>query len=302
MTSSEQQSQTLAFFRTAASQWQERSQGKLADTVDVVAQRNGAVLALLKEMGGIEKFLDMGCGTGQLVVEMARQGVAECVGVDFAPEMIALCEENRAKAGVDNARFQTGSVLDLEEDGGDRWNVIGAMGLLEYLSPAEQKRLLAKCFRLLAPGGALVVGARNRLYNLFSLNKFTQREIDKGTVSALLSEAVALGDSSSVQEAIRQVKQAAGDYPVMDEHEYTGIGVNTRHQHTPGELILAAEAHGFRADAILPIHYHALPGSIKEQQLSMHVEISNAVHHMAAREPRLVPFSSTFVLVLGKGS
>ena len=43
-------------------------------------------------MRGGEPALDVGCGTGRLVLDYLQQGI-ECDGVDNSPEMLALCRE-----------------------------------------------------------------------------------------------------------------------------------------------------------------------------------------------------------------
>jgi len=50
------------------------------------------------------RVLDIGCGSGQLVIALAKV-VKEVVAMDFSQKMLDYAKENAEKAGVDNIRF-----------------------------------------------------------------------------------------------------------------------------------------------------------------------------------------------------
>src|ERR1700689_2955607 len=104
-----QQEQTRHYFRSAAADWQHKSVNAAGD-YSVIEGRNRAVLDVVYRSEGASRFLDVGCGTGQLVIAVARHGV-EADGIDFADEMVVQCRENAAAAGV-TARFLGGSFFD----------------------------------------------------------------------------------------------------------------------------------------------------------------------------------------------
>ena len=97
--------------------------------------------------------------------------------------MIRLCEEERTRRDVRRARFEHVSVFDFDSRG-DTYDLISAQGLIEYISPAQLVELCGKVSSMLAPGGAFVVGSRNRLFNAFSLNAFTDLERRLGVDTA----------------------------------------------------------------------------------------------------------------------
>ena len=53
---------------------------------------------------------------------------------------------------------------------------------------------------------------------------------------------------------------------------------------------------GFHPKAIYPIHFHAFPGSFKDEHPSLHAEIAEIVEQAGLRDHRLVPHSSSFRL------
>ena len=68
-----QQDQALNYFRRYADDWQ-RKAVNVESEYGTIEARNGAVLATIDAMGDARRLLDVGCGTGQLVVEAAAAG------------------------------------------------------------------------------------------------------------------------------------------------------------------------------------------------------------------------------------
>jgi SAM-dependent methyltransferase len=287
---SPQQAQTFSFFDTTSSEWRRKAEGRL-QRVNVIAQRNACVHRVQQTLRS-ESMLDVGCGTGELVVEMAAKGV-QATGIDFAPEMIRACEEKRLAEGADNARFYCSSVFDYPAEE-ESEALVSALGFIEYISPSELRHFLAFAHRVLRQGGALAVGSRNRLFNLVSFNDYTSMELQLGTVDALMREAIAIEGGAEV-EAIH-----SPDLPRPESHPRTVINVATRYQYTPGELAAIVREAGLVPEAIYPVHYHALPPAAAETLKPMKIDFSNRIFDTAPEERRLLPFSSSFVLAARK--
>jgi 2-polyprenyl-3-methyl-5-hydroxy-6-metoxy-1,4-benzoquinol methylase len=293
---SEQQSQTREFFDAVAEDWRFRAEGGVADRVNVVAQRNGAALRIARTLPDARRFLDIGCGTGELTFAMAAAGL-DAVGLDFAARMIELCEAKKRATAFDSARFVHGSIFDFTCADGS-FDIVAAMGFIEYISPAELERLATKAARMLRPGGALALGSRNRLFNLFSLNDYTALELGFGIAADLLAEAVAIASAPTMDTAVAAARGKAGEYPHAAKHPITQIGVETRHQYTPGELIRLFEGSGFAARSLLPIHVHAMSVPAKAAFEDLHVRLAALLNERASEDHRLVPQSSSYVLHL----
>jgi SAM-dependent methyltransferase len=288
----EQQDQTLQYFRSAALNWQSKS-ADASGAYSVIEGRHRAVLAVVDEMVGAKRFLDVGCGTGQLVVAAARRGL-RAEGVDFAAEMIAQCEENARIAGV-SARFTRASFFDAEFDDG-AYDVISAQGFIEYVSPDQTDQFFRHCAHMLRPGGALVVGSRNRLFNAFSLNEFTRLEVELGTLGTLVAEAATLRSHPTAKAVFAALRRHERIDPQPDHHPVTGIPVETRYQYTPADLIHRLRRCGLAPAALFPVHFHGLPPPVNHEQPELHSRIALAAAEIGLRDHRLVPSSSTFVL------
>jgi 2-polyprenyl-3-methyl-5-hydroxy-6-metoxy-1,4-benzoquinol methylase len=227
---------------------------------------------------------------------MASRGF-EAWGLDFAPAMIELCE--RKAAGDANAHFQQASFFDFPAEDG-AYALLSAQGLIEYISPEQLDELFAKTIRMLRPGGAFVVGSRNRLFNVFSLSAYTELELKLGSTAGLIGEALALVSAADQAGAMEAVRRLNANYPLVSSHPLTGIGVDTRHQYAPSELIRRAEAAGYRADLISPVHYHCFCVPAAQRKKEVYVPFAEMMAEEGAEDHRLIPYSSTFVLTAVK--
>jgi SAM-dependent methyltransferase len=110
------------------------------------------ILNLLGEIRG-RNVLDVGCGDGDLAVELWRRG-ASVTGIDASPEMV---EAARARAKRDGAdiSFKVGEAASIPFDPG-RFDVVVAVTILCFVANATP--VFGELARVLRPGGILVIG------------------------------------------------------------------------------------------------------------------------------------------------
>lgn len=291
-TQTKQQNEALTYFGNYAGDWERKAQTAKHTEVNVIVQRNDFVLKVVKERKSTRSVLDVGCGTGDLVCALAKKGTT-AVGIDFAKEMIERARTHAQAKHLTKASFEHVSVFDYMAPAG-AFDVVSANGFIEYISYAELEQFLSRSSGMLARGGSLVMGSRNRLFNLFSLNTFTKEEIQEGNVPTLLSEALAVATAKRISDLSR-VKalplQKAGK-----KHAGTGIHVATRYQFTPVQLITLLRAYGLETVELFPIHIHGAPPSFKEIYTDVHGHISNLLQTYAEGNMSLIPQSSSFMI------
>jgi ubiquinone/menaquinone biosynthesis C-methylase UbiE len=102
---------------------------------------------------GSLRVLDVGCGTGNLIVRLGRRHPsATIVGIDPDPKALAKARQKVARAGV-AARIEQGYAQHLPAADGSFDRVLSSF-MLHHL-PLEQKRaMLVEARRVLAPGGS----------------------------------------------------------------------------------------------------------------------------------------------------
>lgn len=252
-------------------------------------------------------LVDLGCGGGQLCVHAAKLGWS-VVGVDVAPAMIEQAELERGDLPI---RYV---VASFDENGLDAgaFDAVTALGLIEYLP--EDDALFAEAQRLLRPGGRFAVSCRNRLFNLQSVNDYTERELARGDASALLSELRDLLDTSTAPElrALAAELAAAGpDLARAAKLDADGAGeqlfdhrrsfADDRRQHTPSELREAASRQGFRDVDVRALHPHPLPPALESLAPRVYNQIATAWQRALERSPLGLAVCSAFVAVFERG-
>lgn len=109
-------------------------------------------LEILKQYGG--PALDVGCGTGRLLLDFMHQGF-EMEGMDNSPEMLALCREKAAALGLQPVLYeQTMETLNLPRR--YRTILIPSSSLQLLITPAQVAEAMRRFCDHLEPGGRLV--------------------------------------------------------------------------------------------------------------------------------------------------
>ncbi len=101
-----------------------------------------------------EKILDAGCGAGFMSRIYARQG-AEVIGCDRAKEMLnrAKKEEEETKLGI---KFVQSDITELPFEK-EKFDAVSCVAVLIHDSPEECQKFFDESFRVLKPGGRIVV-------------------------------------------------------------------------------------------------------------------------------------------------
>ena len=288
----DQQEQTKSFFKGHASDWQKKATD---EHYNVINDRHRAVHRTLSTFPIGSLLLDVGCGTGQLAIEANSNGFIS-LGLDFADEMIIQARQNAANQKSE-ARFETGSIFEFSP--GQRYDVISAMGFIEYISLDQLDKFLEFCSSSVNQKGAISIGSRNRLFNITTFNGYTELERKLGTIDTLFDEVSICVSSKSNEEFINNMRHYVGTTGLVqnDTHPQTGIEVETRYQFTPSDLMHRIESHGFEVTNIYPVNYHAFNPAVESKKITyVRKEIADMVSEDYQTDYRLLPNASSFVM------
>jgi ubiquinone/menaquinone biosynthesis C-methylase UbiE len=142
-----------------------------------------------------QSLVDVGCGTGKLAVAATRT-TSDVLGIDATPGMVELARD-RATAAGSPARFEVGvgEALPLADGSVD---AVTSSYFFHHLPPDVKRQALAEMWRVLAPGGRLVITDYGRARGLrgliasfpmrFNFYEYTRPQLN-GELEDIVAEA-----------------------------------------------------------------------------------------------------------------
>lgn len=110
------------------------------------------VKRICREVGRVQRVLDVATGTGIVALAMARQA-RQVDALDLEPEMIAVLREKAEASGVDNIAFRVQSAYELDFPDG-MFDTVVILNSLHVMKTPETA--LRKACRVLRPSGVLL--------------------------------------------------------------------------------------------------------------------------------------------------
>lgn len=120
-----------------------------------------------RHFDGPGRLLDLGCGTGRLLVPFSAQGYW-VLGVDLSEEMLRVAGANAAAAGVEVRRLKA-NLVELDALADETFDYAACLfSTLGMIAGAPQRwRVLDHVRRILRPGGRFVLHVHNRWFNFW---------------------------------------------------------------------------------------------------------------------------------------
>ena len=101
-----------------------------------------------------ERFLDIGCGWGGLIMHAAREYGAEALGITLSQPQADLANERIREAGLqDRCRAEVVDYRQLKESGFDK---LASIGMVEHVGEERLPEYFGAAFELLKPGGVFL--------------------------------------------------------------------------------------------------------------------------------------------------
>lgn len=165
----------------------------------------------IKEIGNLARnknvsIIDLGCGDGELVRNILGKGFRNVRGIDNSERMIAVAKQilKKKMSQIDaNRIFSIDDVDSLKRD--KTFDFVTGMGIIEYL--LDIRAFFLRLTQILKPGGYAFIESKNKLFNLFSANKYTYK--------------------SDMMELVRKSDDVKRFSPVRDKKEIEKIAIKT---------------------------------------------------------------------------
>ena len=124
-----------------------------------------------------ELWLDLGCGTGRMTLELASRG-RDMTGVDYSPEMLNIAREAAEEEGIINILWLCQDIREFELYG----TVDVCISCLDTINHLTSTKDLDKCLNLvhnyLAPGGLFIfdINGKYKFESIYADNSYVMEE------------------------------------------------------------------------------------------------------------------------------
>lgn len=258
----------------------------------------------LLRASGARNVLDAGCGPASMLRDLADLGL-ERFGFDLTPEMVVEARRVLAGQGLPAERVWEGSVLDAaafqpRAGAPQGFDAAICFGVLPHVPEAADAQVLGHLRDAVRPGGLVAVEARNQLFGLFTLNRYSRaffRDVLIGE-DTLVRQASDDAERAALARALTRLDERFRmDLPPMRTGEAGKPGYDEvlSRTHNPFLLRQQAETLGLVQTEVLFYHFHALPPMLEGDVPSLFRRASVAMED--PRDWRGHVMASAFVLV-----
>lgn len=258
--------QIEASIRACYSTWSERYYEEYYKSDSAYPPVHTDIMRRLLRAEGIRTVLDAGCGPASMLRDLTDLGL-ELYGFDLTPEMVNEAQRILSGQGLSMDRIWQGSVLDRVSfvsapDGKKNFDAGICFGVLPHIPAGSEAAVIANFKQVIRPGGLIAIEARNELFSLFTLNRYSRAFFQDRLLAADSLRQRAGAELEGLNEALQQLDDRFRmDLPPIrkgyeDEPGYDQVLSRT---HNPFELQQLARAQGLTDVQVLFYHYHALP-------------------------------------------
>ncbi|MEJ2148845.1 MAG: class I SAM-dependent methyltransferase [Chloroflexota bacterium] len=207
---------------------------------------------------GLKRIIEVGVGEGTPLAALGRAGI-DIWGFDISEEMVERSKENMLEHGMDADHIFWGDIEDpitythMLHEG--LFDGLMAMGVMPHVRNEEV--VLKNMATLVRPGGTVFIEFRNKLFSLFTFNRYTYDFILNDLLKDVeddIKDAIAEDLESRLRMDMPPVRTR------LEGTDAPGYDAILSKFHNPFEVVELFEKLNFRDIEILWYHYHpAMP-------------------------------------------
>lgn len=108
----------------------------------------------LKNIGKDKPILDLGCGNGNILYCLKKEGFTNAKGIDISEEQINICKKNGLNAEVQDT-------FEFIKNNKEKYSAVLAIDFLEHFEKDEVLLLFEEIYNMLEPGGVFIFRTPN---------------------------------------------------------------------------------------------------------------------------------------------
>ena len=220
----------------------------------------------------VRKVIEVGVGEGTPLITLSKAGM-DVSGFDISHKMVEKARTNFAENGLSPENIIFGDIQDpityspLLKAG--QFDALLAMGVLPHVR--NEEFVLKNMKNLVKPNGRVFIEFRNKLFSLFTFNRYTYEFIMEDLlegVSPQLKSIVSKNLKDRLQMNLPTPRMTSASANVNNssaDGEVIGYDAILSKFHNPFEMIDLFEKIGFKESKLHWYHYHpAMPNLSKE--------------------------------------
>ena len=211
----------------------------------------------------LRRIVEIGVGEGTPLVQLAKAGMSVC-GIDISTKMVEAAKKNFANNSLDEANVSWGDIQDpmtynhVLHNG--KFDGLLAMGVMPHVHNDEF--VLSNMKNMVKPGGKVFIEFRNKLFSLFTFNRYTKEFILDDLLDGVSSELkeIVSRDLENRLEMDKPTPRLKGSSAGKEEGDFVGYDAILSKFHNPFEVEQMFKKLGYKEPKFLWYHYHpAMP-------------------------------------------
>jgi 2-polyprenyl-3-methyl-5-hydroxy-6-metoxy-1,4-benzoquinol methylase len=307
----EEKKDSIGYWDRHAKNWERMAYDKEKKfmTFSSSGQRGEITIKEIEKLSGVKNtpIIDVGCADGNLVINLLKRGFKNVTGIDNSKKMIEVAKSALKKEAPNNDADRIFFVADADNlDESTTFDFVIAMGLIEYL--LDINSFFSKLSNILNPGGFALVESRNRLFNLFSANRYTYESDIETLVSELkdIKRFSPIRNKKEIESVV--IKTAISIGKAMDNKKpETGENTSTNFekfpfklpQLTPKEMEDMCNKNRLKLEYVIYYHPHPFPPQFEGSFPAIFNEIALLMQPLGYT-PLGATICSSFIAVIKK--